>query len=99
MSGGDMDLRVLADQLRARGRERGWDNDAKLAKALGVPRGTLSRYLSGVMQPGKRFLAGVMFRAFPDLDPREFVAPVEQEADAPVPTGPDDDEPAPEPPA
>lgn len=47
-------------------RKSGLSDDGKLAKAMRMHRITVSRVVSGEMQPGAKFIAGAL-TAFPDL--------------------------------
>lgn len=44
-------------RLRAK---TGLDSDRELAKRIGIDKGTLSRVLNGKMDPGPKFIAGII---------------------------------------
>lgn len=70
-------LRLRTDNLAKIKRWKGIDSDAKLALAMGIDAGNLSRVLAGKQQPGPKFIAALCHALDASLEDLFEVVPEE----------------------
>ena len=70
-------LQLRTDNLAKIRRWKGIETDAKLAAAMGIDAGNLSRVLKGSQQPGPKFIAALCHSLEAELDDLFVIVPSE----------------------